>query len=320
MGYTAAVLSRFKSKGRLHFLNRLKARIFGLVAPTDKISSHKVYRAWNTLSAVNEVVSRMNPSVTICNQVGDFIAVARAFQDAGVPTFVYFRDAMWVPKNDELEELRKLPIIANSNYMADHLLREFGLQATSIPPLILPDRCRTTQRGDHVTIIGVNPKKGVHLAIEMARRLPDIPFLFIRSWDGADPAILSEISSLPNATYMEPVSDMRKIYGQTRILLAPSTWIEAWGRVVIEAQLNGIPVIASNHGGLPESVSYGGINLPIDADLGEWAQTVKDIYCDEERYRALSEKALQRTQEADVAPTRLVNKLIETCFTAPPNG
>ena len=63
---------------------------------------------------------------------------------------------------------------------------------------------------------------------------------------------------------------MAREYAQARILLVPSVWEEAWGRVVTEAQLSGIPVLASAIGGLPESVGPGGILVPPGSDVEVW--------------------------------------------------
>lgn len=54
---------------------------------------------------------------------------------------------------------------------------------------------------------------------------------------------------------------MKSIYAETAVLLAPSLGFESWGRVATEAVMNGIPVLASTTGGLPEAVGSGGIVL-----------------------------------------------------------
>ena len=57
----------------------------------------------------------------------------------------------------------------------------------------------------------------------------------------------------PNVCLLEPDANVDAIYARTRILLAPSLWAEAFGLVVVEAALRGIPCITSDAGGLPEA-------------------------------------------------------------------
>ena len=52
---------------------------------------------------------------------------------------------------------------------------------------------------------------------------------------------------------LEPQVDIDKIFAETRILLTPSLCSEAFGLIVVEAMLRGIPVISSNAGGLAEA-------------------------------------------------------------------
>jgi glycosyltransferase involved in cell wall biosynthesis len=49
----------------------------------------------------------------------------------------------------------------------------------------------------------------------------------------------------------------------------PSVCNEAWGAVVTEAQLRGIPVIASNAGGIPEAKIDLPYVIPVNAVTGE---------------------------------------------------
>src|SRR5262249_37171122 len=69
-----------------------------------------------------------------------------------------------------------------------------------------------------------------------------------------------------NIVLAEAVPEPSRIYGVTRVLLVPSL-IEALGRVAAEALLNGIPVIASDRGGLPDTLHGGGFVAPLHADM-----------------------------------------------------
>lgn len=51
--------------------------------------------------------------------------------------------------------------------------------------------------------------------------------------------------------------DSKKIFPEVDVLVVPSLWNEAFSRVIIEAYSHGVPVIASNRGGIPEIVEEG---------------------------------------------------------------
>ena len=53
---------------------------------------------------------------------------------------------------------------------------------------------------------------------------------------------------LGNIEWQGPSRDMRAVFARSRVLLMPSVWEESFGRTALEAQLNGLPVLASDRG------------------------------------------------------------------------
>jgi len=146
-----------------------------------------------------------------------------------------------------------------------------------------------------VTLINPHPLKGLEIGLALAKACPDIPFLFQESWP-LNPEQLKELKAqlepYSNITLQRAVSDMRQVYGRTKILLAPSKWEEAYGRVASEVQMSGIPVIASDRGGLPEAVGSGGILLDPEGDIQNWIDAVRKLWSDDTYYKEMSDAAL----------------------------
>jgi glycosyltransferase involved in cell wall biosynthesis len=57
---------------------------------------------------------------------------------------------------------------------------------------------------------------------------------------------------LLKGSFLPHVDDVRPFLASADVLVLPSRWPEPFGRVLIEAMASGIPVIASNVGGIPE--------------------------------------------------------------------
>jgi len=77
------------------------------------------------------------------------------------------------------------------------------------------------------------------------------------------------------------------------LILVPSLWQESFGRVAAEAVMNGIPVIASDRGALPEVLVAAGRVLPIPArhtpssrlaptadELAPWVEAIERYWAD----------------------------------------
>jgi glycosyltransferase involved in cell wall biosynthesis len=72
-----------------------------------------------------------------------------------------------------------------------------------------------------------------------------------------------DLSGLTNLNRMANTPDPRDFYRVTRVVLMPSLWRESLGRVPIEAMANGIPVLASDRGALPETLGDAGFVFTI---------------------------------------------------------
>jgi hypothetical protein len=106
-----------------------------------------------------------------------------------------------------------------------------------------------TTAGSSVTLVNLSEAKGADLFFSLAARLPDVPFLGVKT----SPTQVVRRPAPPNVTIMEPVADMREVYCRTRTLLLPSAY-ESYGRVALEAAVSGIPTIAHPNPGTIEAM------------------------------------------------------------------
>ena len=110
----------------------------------------------------------------------------------------------------------------------------------------------------------INPcaVKGISIFLEVAARLPATTSAWCR--DGAPPAgDRRALERLPNIQFLPNAPDIDDLLARTRVLLMPSLWYEGFGLIVMEAMLRGIPVVASDSGGLVEAKRGTGYVIPV---------------------------------------------------------
>lgn len=146
-------------------------------------------------------------------------------------------------------------IIAVSGYLRDYFMRWGGFDAELIPfpaygPGPFPHLARFDQ--GYVTMINPSQIKGIAIFLALAQALPEIPFAAVPTWATTD-ADLAALRALPNMQIFPPNNNLDELFAQVRVLITPSLWGESFGQVVVDAMLRGVPVMASNVGGLPEA-------------------------------------------------------------------
>ncbi|MEL7362760.1 MAG: glycosyltransferase, partial [Bacteroidota bacterium] len=155
--------------------------------------------------------------------------------------------------------------IAVSEYVHDYF-RDWGGMSSTVLNLynFEPAASEVARRHDRGFITLINPCtiKGISIFSELARSLPELPFAAVPTW-GTTSEDLQRLAAIENVTLLSPVDDVREIFRQTRLLLVPSLCGEAYGRVAVEALVDGLPVLVSDFGGLREAVQEPAFRVPV---------------------------------------------------------
>lgn len=138
----------------------------------------------------------------------------------------------------------------------------------------------TTTPGEYVAFIGrFTEIKGPHTAIEVAGRA-GVPIRVageIHPVDGefGEREVLPRLER-PHVEYVGCIGMREKVpfFRDARALLAPITWEEPFGLVLIEAMLSGCPVVAYPRGSVPEVVEEGVTGFVVE-DEESMAQLIR---------------------------------------------
>jgi glycosyltransferase involved in cell wall biosynthesis len=193
----------------------------------------------------------------------------------------------------------RLKFITNSRFIASRLRDQLHLESAVIYPVVRLENYKVSSRvPEFVAFVNPIPEKGLDLALEIAAALPNYKFLFVESWPlecVLRRDLLQRLRPLPNITFTRWTPDIRTIYSRTALLILPSQWEEAFARVIPEAQVNGIPVLARDVGGISEAIGTGGILLSRQATAREWADEIQRLLTDRSYYSSRSAAAIANT-------------------------
>lgn len=163
-------------------------------------------------------------------------------------------------------------VIANSRFMQKHLIKKFNINSEIRYPPVNKRKFRDLKieksRRRYVTFIGGdNAMKGYDIILKISKKMPRTEFLIVGDY--------KKRYQKKNIVFLPWQKDVIEIYKKTKILLVPSRWHEAFGRVVLEANNLKIPVLTSNKGGLPEANKDKSLIVNDLEDINLW---VKKIY------------------------------------------
>jgi glycosyltransferase involved in cell wall biosynthesis len=225
---------------------------------------------------------------------------------AAYPTILYVRDAAAVPVTGA--DVHFDVSIANSRALANAMERPHA-RTTFLPSLFPPRLYKVATTRQKVLFVNPIPKKGVDVVLRLAEVRPDIPFVFNLSWQMKSSRLRDlrrSAKRLGNIEIRTPTTDPQALFRDCRLVLVPTQWPEAWCRVVSEAQISGIPAVASAVGGLPESVGPGGLLVEQPDSEQAWLDALSSMWDDQELYRQLSESALAHSRRPELSVTTVL--------------
>jgi glycosyltransferase involved in cell wall biosynthesis len=293
----------------------------------DEFCGYPTFRAGQPAMALATLASRLRPDWIVLHPDKEFELESSALL-TGCNLAIYVRDVEFGKHAWRIRELTHARFIANSDFTAARLKTVYGMTAHVAPPIVRRERYQSAavasppRDGGRVLFINPVPQKGVEVVLEIAARLPWLGFDIVEGWPVRQEQLAhyrSRAAALPNVQWHPVQQDMRPVYARAAVLIVPSQWEEAWGRVVTEAQLNGIPVIASRRGGLPEAVGDGGILVGDFGDPAAWVAALTGLLANPEMLARLRKAAVRRAEAAD-RPYEIAIGLVDYLMSGCPRG
>jgi glycosyltransferase involved in cell wall biosynthesis len=236
---------------------------------------------------------------------------------AHTPQFFPFGPESWHQDERGAAAVREAAaVVVIGEHMAGYVRTHLGREARVIHPPMYgqPPYPRFGRFGSGYVLM-VNPcaVKGLGIFLALAGRFPAIQFAALNGW-GTTASDRAELASLPNTKLLQNVPNIDEVLREARLLLMPSVWYEGFGLIAMEAMLRGLPVIASNSGGLAEAKAGAGYVVPVrpveryervfddtlmpravvpPQDLDPWANALRELLTDEPAYRAEAERSRQ---------------------------
>lgn len=167
-----------------------------------------------------------------------------------------------------------------------------------VPPAETP---RPIPERPTLTFIGrIAPNKGHEYFVEALGRLPgDVQGVMVGSITDASEAMLLELAARHGCQGRLTLhrwatrAEVQAILDQTSVFVFPSLWPETLGIVGIEAMARGVPVVASDLGGVPQWLDDGqtGYRVP-PKDAAAIAAAVERLISDPERLHRFGERGI----------------------------
>lgn len=282
------------------YRNGVEVRVFGMVAPnvdgttrqrgyvTDGVRVNLVQSDF--IRRLSTIIEEFKPHVvmTSCPETScsndDIHRMMNLFEHYSLPVVIYIHELEPVMSLFQGVCKKLAAIVTNSAFMAQKIKKRWKRDASVIYPVPSSRTFQVSESpGDFITFFNPLPHKGLDIVEQLVKKeLKSRSFLFVEGFMDAGSHGIALVRS-GNVVHAKRSPDVATIYTMTRTVIIPSQWEEPFGRVALEAMYNKIPVIASNTGGLSESVGQGGLLVDDFSNVQAWTEAI--VHLDDDAYR-----------------------------------
>lgn len=187
-------------------------------------------------------------------------------------------------EDQEIDAVSRLTscVVFDSGFLFDRYRTRLRCPATVVYPPLDWARWRAPASGRRAFAC-LNPiePKGGRLVRALALARPALDVILQGGWQPPD----TSFDDCPNVELRPRVlsdlyTNIRRFFSDTGVLLVPSQIDDALPTVAIQALKNGIPVLGSRVGGIPEVVGTGGVLVSDFRDADAWVEVVDSLVRD----------------------------------------
>ncbi len=263
-------------------------------------------------NAICSLIDEWRPTLVVASSISrvTWRAVRSECRRRGVPTVLYLREDTAI--GHLTAGLTADVVIGNSASLVAAAARH-GVDADFLPSVVRLTPLAAPPSGEVALMVNPLPTHGLGLMGAIATALREIPFVLQESWslNEQQQADVDElVRAHANLTFRAYEPDPPHIFRDARLLLAPHR-IDNRPRTVLEAQANGLPVIATGHPGLVEAVGDGGILLDPDAAVDDWIAAIESVWHTDDLRSTLSDRARIHAARPEIDPGVVVERFIE---------
>lgn len=174
--------------------------------------------------------------------------------------------------------MKKSHIIVNSKFLDREVIRLTGQAPELIYPYVDKKKLQsdfncvtpvqTQKKG--IVMVGHSRIKGSDIFKRIASHFPSENFYIFAKEH-------TKYFRKKNIHYMLWQKESADVYKYAKLILVPSRWQEAFGRVIVEARALDIPVIASRRGGIPEAMQDDNFLIDDLENIQKWVKKIESV-------------------------------------------